>query len=234
MRHFTLLAIVVFVGCGSVATQSPPPRTTEYPEPELSLFTSDAAVLTNADIDRILNIRVEIPQKIRVGLLYLEHRSLPVYGRSWYHRYEEPTDELRLAVESVQRLQEDSRVYDVSYLPTFLLPKQKTVGLVREAGARYQADWVLLFKTETRSYSKDRVFGSDEARAYCVAECAVLDVRTGIIPFTSRARQDVTAEKDDEEWTLSETVARGEIAAIEAAMTENIDNLLRFLEQLSD
>jgi hypothetical protein len=235
MRKLILLTLVIVTGCGSVSTQKPPPNAIEPHDPEESLFASDAELLSDDDINRILKTRVHIPEAIRVGLIFLEHRSLPDYGRYWYYyRIEEPTEELRLAVKPVLRLRDDDRVYDVSYLPTFLLPEQLTVGVIREAGARYQADWVLLFKTETRSYSKWRPFRPDQARAYCVAECAVLDVRTGIIPFTSRAKQNITIEEEDKEWSATETVERSELVAIEAAMNENIDNLLRFLKQIPD
>lgn len=234
MRKLILLTLVIVTGCSSVSTQKPPPNAIEPHDSEESLFASDAELLSDDDINRILKTRVHIPEAIRVGLIFLEHRSLPDYGRYWYYRIEEPTEELRLAVKPVLRLTGHERVYDVSYLPTFLLPEKLTVGVIREAGARYQADWVLLFKTETRSYSKWRLFRPDQARTYCVAECAVLDVRTGIIPFTSRAKQDVTIEEEDKEWSTTETLERSELVAIEAAMNENIDNLLRFLEQISE
>ena len=234
MRFLLLLAAMATTGCSSVGTQGPPPGAVEEIEAGQSLFPSDAAILSDQEIARILSARVEIPESMRVALLYLEHRSMPLSSRPWYYRRDEPQQELRLAMQSVHRLLEDNRVYDVSYLPTFLLPKQKSVGLIREAAARYQADWVLIFKSETRPHEKDRTFGTDEARAYCLAECAVLDVRTGTIPFTSRASQDVTIAKTDEDWSLSEAVDRAELEAIDAAMSENVENLLQYLERASD
>ena len=36
----------------------------------------------------------------------------------------------------VQELRESDRVFDVSFLPSFLLPNEKSVPLIREAAAR--------------------------------------------------------------------------------------------------
>ncbi len=237
MKYLLLLLALALAGCSSVGKPGPPLGAMEEIPPGRSLFPSDAAVLSDEDIARILGARIEIPERLRVALLYLEHRSMPLGNRGWGYwdyRKGEPQDELRLAVRSVQLLEDSKRIGDVSYLPTFLLPERTTVGLIREAAARYQADWVLVFRTETHPHQKNRVFGVDEARAYALAECAILDVRTGTVPFTSRASEDLTLPKTDEDWSLSETVDRTEMEAIDAAMSKNVQNLLRYLEQLSD
>lgn len=230
MKQLITLGLLATLGCAtSLATRVPPPRAQETPDPQRSLFRLDAAELTDEEIIRILETRVELPPQIRIALLYWEHRS---YASVLGWRSEE-RNELRLAIRSFDKLRSNDRVYDVSYLPDFLLPDEKSIALVRSAAARYQADWILVFRTETQSYKRNQLFRRDKARSYCVAECAVIDTRTGIIPFTSLATHDFTVEKAEEEWSLTETVKRAELAAIEATMTENVENLLRFLDTLS-
>jgi hypothetical protein len=220
MRQGILLLIVlIFSGCKSVDTTTAMAHVEaarEIRDPRVSLFSSDADVLSDEDIARILKTKIDIPDSIRIGLIYLEHR--------------EPTEELRIAAVPVNMLLEQDRIYDVSYLPTFLIPDNLTVGVIREAGARYQADWILLFRTETKKYSKNNIWGADPSKSYCIAECAVLDVRTGIIPFTSTAEAVVTAEKTKEDYSEAEAFRRGEIESIEKAMTENVENLIRYLK----
>ena len=121
-------------------------------------------------------------------------------------------------------------MHDAAFLPTFLLPREPSVGALREAAARYQADLVLVFSTETRPHSRTTFFFQERAEAYCVAECAVLDVRTGILPFTARSRANVPERKPEGGDTLDETIAQLELEAIEAAMQENAASLLGFLD----
>lgn len=225
MKCGWILVVLVVAGCGRVSTFGPPPGAVDPVDRSRSLIPSDAAVLSDQEIDRILTARVEVPDRMRVAVLYLSHDR----SRDWWQQNDLSEDSFRSALSPVLKLLEDERVSDVSFLPSFLLPAQKSIPLIREAAARYQADWVLIVKTEAREYRKDRVLGKDEARASCEVECVVLDVRTGTIPYTSVARGDATVEKTDEEYALSETSLRAEGQAIEQAMMENVEGLLIYL-----
>ena len=225
MKYVFILAALVVAGCGRVATYGQPPGAVDPVDRSRSLIPSDAAVLSDQDIGRILTARVEVPDKMRVAVLYLSHDR----SREWWQQVDLGGDSFRSALNPVLRLLENERVTDVSFLPSFLLPAQKSIPLIREAAARYQADWVLIVKTEAREYRKDRVLGKDEARACCEAECAILDVRTGTIPYTSVSQGEATAVKIDGEYSLSETSLRAEGMAVERAMTENVAGLLDFL-----
>ncbi len=225
MKYVFILAALVVAGCGRVATYGPPPGAVDPVDLSRSLIPSDAAVLSDQDIGRILTARVEVPDRMRVAVLYLSHDR----DREWWQQVDLGGDSFRSALNPVLRLLENERVTDVSFLPSFLLPAQKSIPLIREAAARYQADWVLIVKTEAREYRKDRVLGKDEARACCEAECAILDVRTGTIPYTSVSQGEATAVKIDGEYSLSETSLRAEGMAVERAMTENVAGLLDFL-----
>jgi hypothetical protein len=228
MKYIFFLAALVVAGCGRVSSNGPSPGAVDPVDRNRSLIATDAAVLSDQDIDRILTARVEVPGKMRVAVLYLSHDR----SREWRRQRDFSEDTFRYALNPVLRLLENDRVFDVSFLPSFLLPDQKSIPLIREAAARYQADWVLIVKTETRDYEKDRVLGKDEARAYCEAECAVLDVRTGTIPYTSVAQGEATVHKIDGEYSLSETSLRAEGKAVEQAMMENVSGLLDFLGKI--
>ncbi|MDO9695183.1 MAG: hypothetical protein Q7W56_10650 [Candidatus Latescibacteria bacterium] len=227
-KHLFLLAALVLSGCGHVSTYGPPPGAVNPVDNSRSLITADAKILSDQDIERILTARIEVPDKIRIAVLYLSHER----DREWWWQPGFNEDASRSALVPVQRLVDNERVFDVSFLPSFLLPAQKSVPLIREAAARYQADWVLIVKTSTRDFWKDRVLGKDEARVLCDAECAVLDVRSGTIPYTSFATGEATVFKAKGEYSLSETSLRAEGQAVEQAMTTNIAGLLEFLGRL--
>jgi hypothetical protein len=220
--------------CASVATQ---PRRANDPrglvasdakEP-VSLFPSDTAILTDAEIARILDVRVGLRNRVRLAVLHLDHRSMDfgyLYGGEGV-----PIGWLNADMFALLRKLE--RVHDASYLPSVLIPAKLTVGHLREAGARYQADLLLIFRTECRTYQQYRLFRASQAKAYCLADAALLDVRTGIVPFTSRATKDYLIEEKDTEIDLAETVRRSEQTAVEAAMLENATNLASFLKSVS-
>lgn len=224
-KGILLLVALVFSGCGRVSTYGPPPGAVNPIDSSRSLIAADADILSDQDIERILTTRVDIPNNMRIAVLYFSHDKDREW--SWEPGYNE--DAFRTALDPVQRLVENERVFDVSFLPSFLLPAEKSVPLIREAAARYQADWVLIVKTRSRGFQKDRVLGKDEARAVCEVECAVLDVRTGTIPYTSLATGDATVIKTDKEYSLSETSLRAAREAVEQAMAENVAGLLEFL-----
>lgn len=229
-KYLLLLAILVLSGCGHVSTYGPPHGAVNPVDSSRSLIPADAAILSDQDIEQILTARIDVPDRIRIAVLYLSHER----GREWWWQPGFDEDASRSALEPAQRLVDNERVFDVSILPSFLLPAQKTVPIIREAAARYQADWVLIVKTSTRVFRQDRVLGKDEARALCDAECAVLDVRSGTIPYTSFAMGEATVFKAEGEYSLAETSLRAESHAIEQAMTENVAGLLEFLGRLEN
>jgi hypothetical protein len=230
-RHLAICLAFTVTGmsCGSVSTQMRP-REPASPTAEgpLSLFPSDAAALADAEIARILDVRVALPAHVRIGVLHLEHRSADF---SWLYSGER-TPATWLFAGMFTALRKAERAYDASYLPSMLVPQKLTVGHLREAAARYQADLLLIFRTECRTYQRYKVFSASEAKAYCLADAAVLEVRTGLVPFTSRATQDFLIEEKKEDVELGETVRRSEQLAAEAAMTENATNVVAFLRGL--
>jgi len=67
--------VAACIGCQTLATQAPPPRADEPPDPGVSPFRSDAVSLSDADIDRILRTRVDPPDSLRVAILHLDHEA---------------------------------------------------------------------------------------------------------------------------------------------------------------
>jgi len=227
MRYLAIAILLFCTGCGTMATQAPPPNSTLDHDTARPLFASDSAAITDADIARILDTRIELPPTFRVGLIHLDHERLQDGRR---HDLGDRT-RWPLVADAFFPLQDHERIYDVSYLPRLMLPTDLTAGKLRAAAARYQADWVVVFETGTTVLTKNRILGTDEARAWCAAECVVLDVRTGLIAFSSRSLVTFERDKVDGEWSLQETVGQLEQEAVEEAMSRNMVKLVRFLDQ---
>lgn len=189
----------------------------------LSLFTSDEAVLSSEDIARILAHRYALPAQNRIGVIAL--------GRAFWFSYSEELARTGTDIQAamVARLRSSPRVYDASYLPTLLIPEKRTVGHYREAAARYQADLLLIYQAACRSYDKYRFFSPDESKSYCNVEAVILDVRTGIVPFSATASRDFMARENKEDMNFRETMARAELKALSDALGEVGDEVVKFL-----
>jgi len=58
-----------------------------------------------------------------------------------------------------------------------------------------QADLLLIYRPTSRSYQKSQFLKKDATRAYCNVEVAVLDTRTGVVVYTTRASENFAAEE---------------------------------------
>lgn len=234
MLFRTLLPIVLALSaCSTVASQAAPPRRAAQAPAATGLFPADAERLTDEAIARILDARWEIPEQVRIALLPLRHDS--TFSSIYFHDWSSSSTTslgLATAFQAVDELRALPYVYDVSYLPEFLLPSERDVALVREAAARYQADWVLCYST-TISATPDYAFlGSDEVHGKCLVECALLDTRTGLIPFTARSSETIDVKEKAKGEEMSALILRAEGLAVDAAMRANARALVAFLRSV--
>jgi hypothetical protein len=190
-----------------------------------SLFATDEAVLSGASIEQILNSKVVIPRKARLAVLQFGQRQ------PWAWRSEDLAQMSQdLEKGTVEKLQSCGRLMDVSLLPALLALEKKTIPYLREAAARYQAELLLVYRSGSRNYDKYRFLGPTEVKAKCVVEAILLDVRTGIVPFSSVSAQEYIAKKSKEDYGFSETVAKAEMKAIAMGLEKIANDLVRFLE----
>jgi predicted nucleic acid-binding protein len=190
-----------------------------------SLFSSDSEILSDDDVKRILSFKFK-PQKInRVAIL-------PI-GQIYWHGWSDELDKAGEAVQKVliEKLKEAPIVYDASYLPTLLVPEEKTVGHLREAAARYQADLLLIYKAAFRTYEKYKIFSPDKTKAYCSLEAVLLDTRTGIVPFTILVSRTFTAEEKKGDMSFYETIRKAELSALESALEEVGVEVVNFMSE---
>jgi hypothetical protein len=225
-----LLTILALAGCGGAPVSTVDRSDVYYKDlregqagETQSLFTSNEAILSAEDIERILAHRYVAPPHNRIGIIAL--------GRAFWFSYSEELARTGTEIQTgmVGKLRASPRVYDASYLPSLLIPKKRTVGHYREAAARYQADLLLIYQAACRTYDKYRFFKPDESKSYCNVEAVVLDVRTGIVPFTVTTSRDFITKENKEDMNFQETRARAELKALADALSEIGDEVVAFL-----
>ena len=227
-RSIVFIAGVWLAGCASMSTA---PRPLEYyatnqvSPSETSLFGSDEAVLSDAEIARILEFRYTAPPLTRVALL--------PFGWSTWLGWSEDMAVSAAAVDAdvIATLRESARIYDASFLPSILVSEKRTVPYLREAAARYQADLLLVFRSGCQSFERYRWVGADQSRAYCAVEAALLDVRTGLVPFVTSSTENYDVTESETDLNFRETMLRSQLAAIAASLQELAESVVVFLER---
>jgi hypothetical protein len=223
-----VFGLVFLAGCGTVATQGRPDSyysagMTANASQEGSLFSVEAGGLTDEQIRRILEYKYSAPPLNRVAIL-------PIGRQFWFGWSDEFTYAGNLIQEQfISTLRSSPAIYDASYLPSMLVPEKRTVPHLREAAARYQADLLLIYRTSCRSFEKYRFFGTDRTKAYCTVETALLDTRTGIVPFTIVATRNYEAKETPEDTNFRETILKGQLKATGDALSEVATGVVEFI-----
>lgn len=195
-----------------------------------SLFPSDQAVLGDEAVARILSNRLELPGKSRVALMKFPDGSGARYGR-YYWRDEQYLKLQQSQVESLTRaLQASERIAEISPLPSLMTPTKVSIPVLREAGVRMQADLLLVYRVSSDTYTQYRTFAKDKVKAYSTCELVLLDVRTGLVPFTRVISREQLELKQSTDLDLSETMRRAEQAAASASLGAAADALLDFMK----
>jgi hypothetical protein len=130
----------------------------------------------------------------------------------------------------ISTLRASDRIYDASFLPSILVPSERTLPFLREAAARYQADILLIYRSVCRSFERYRLFEPNTVRSYCTVEAVLLDVRTGLVPFTASTTRVVRTEQSREDLNLREAILRSQLDAVAEAMDEVAEGVVDFLD----
>ena len=189
----------------------------------------DSAILGDDDgkINELLNYQLALPESNRIAILKLSTDS---YWRYYSNDFTQLNDSLVNAL--ITNLRGSSRVYDASFLPAMLVSEKRTVTVLREAAARFQADLLLAYRSSCQSYQKYRFINPNESKSYCSVESVLLDVRSGIIIKSIVSTEDYTAKKSSSDIDFSETVKKAELEAIARALGNVSDEIIAFLENV--
>jgi len=198
---------------------------------EGSLFPSDQAVLSDEAISRVLAGKVELPPRTRVAIIKFPDSRL--YSRHYWSDedfvkvQQQHIDALSTALQGTPQIQH------VVPLPSLMTPEKASIPVLREAAVRVQADLLLVFRIGSDTYSKYRLFARDKVKAYSTCELVLLDVRTGVVPFTSVMTRERIEEKTASDLDFAETMRRAEQQAAVDALRSSAEELIRSLRNLA-
>jgi hypothetical protein len=129
-----------------------------------------------------------------------------------------------------EKFKTSQRVVSVSVIPDLLISSNPTFVNIRESAVRTQADVVAIFSITSEMYSKYKTFAPDIIKAFATIEFVLLDVRTGLIPFSTVVTKEFQSKKQKEDFGDTEAKNRVKNEAVLlsiAAVGEQLSNFLK-------
>lgn len=229
-KYLLVLTAFILSGCGSVSTSHRPNsyyHSVNSHSNNDPLFGETNETLVDKDIERILQHKLALPLESRIAILKLS-------GQGDWNGYSRDFNQLTQSIATgfIERIKQSPRVYDASFLPAMLVPRKRTIPYLREAAARYQADLLLAYRSNCYSFEKYKFIDPDETKAYCSVEVILLDVRTGIVPFTSISSNEFSARESKKDTNFRETIKKAELEAISKSLQESAKQLVTFIAEI--
>lgn len=238
MRN-SLLLLFCIIALSSCST--PRPRQT-YPSPSLSkarqheaiepigqsLFNDKTATISEENIQRILNGTFDLPRELRVAIVRLESGQT----RNYYWNNENYLKTQQKYVDMfTAELRKSSHVKTVALVPDLLISGSPNFTVIREAAVRMQADVVLIYGIAGDIYTDFKFFSRDDIKAFATTQLVMMDIRTGLIPFSKVVTKDVTSQRLENEMDDYEARQRIQDEAAILTIRELGGNLSEFLNR---
>jgi len=174
-----------------------------------SLFNDNTSTISEENIQRILEGNYKLIPQLRVAMINLEASSQlkKAYVNYWNDEQYLKTQQSYLELFAEKFLQ-SSRVTKLSIIPNILISKSPSFTNIREAAVRMQADIVVIYSITGDVYSRYKLFSKSDIKAFATIQLIVLDIRTGLIPFSTIVSKDFLSQKKKEELDNAEAVRR--------------------------
>ncbi|WP_157807104.1 hypothetical protein [Algoriphagus formosus] len=212
-------------GTGSSAQtyyQSEPPITQ-------SLFADQSSTISEENIRKILEDTYSLPENLRISLVKLESTQ---NQRSYYWNNEEYLKSQQEYLDRfTQSFKRSERVQQVSQIPDLLISSNPSFTTIREVAVRTQSDLVVIYSINSDLYSNYKVFAKTDIKAFATTQLILMDVRTGLIPFSTIVTREFQSKRMDGELNDNEAANRVKNEAVLLTIQEIGDQINQFLNQ---
>ncbi|MEM7510443.1 MAG: hypothetical protein AAF388_05890 [Bacteroidota bacterium] len=236
---YTYLSLLIFItGLCSCRTNYPPQSSYLRQETggvvdsiKESLFKDQSSTISEEDIQRLLEGEISLPEKARIAIYNFGEHSISKYYNSW--SYDEEYLKLKQTYLDTlsDKMKASDKVVKTILMPSILTSASPSVTNLRESAVRVQADLLLVFKTTSDIYYRYKVFKKDEAKAFATVEAVILDIRTGVVPFTTISTKEKLLLKSSANMDVQELRKEAEQQALSLALEETADKIVLFLEE---
>lgn len=228
---FAIIYCLLMASCSPGSKLITPAVQDKYynePDPPItqSLFSDRNATITEEGIQKILSGSYKLPSQPRVAILRIDNRPQQHYY--WNDEEVLKTKQSYLSLFE-EKFRQSSGVTIVSVIPELLISRAPTFTMIREAAVRMQADIVVVYSISSDLYSKYRFFTKSDIKAFATTQLIIMDVRTGLIPFSTIVTKDFIDQKRKEELDNSEARNRIQNTAVLLTIEEIGKKIEEFL-----
>jgi hypothetical protein len=171
-----------------------------------SLFDDKSSTISEDNIQKILDGTYSLPNNLRVSLVKLESTQ---NRRNYYWNDEEYLKSQQEYLDLFSaKFKQSKRVQNVSKIPDLLISNSPTFTNIREAAVRTQSDIVVIYAINSDLYSKYKLFSKSDIKAFATTQLIVLDVRTGLIPFSTIVTKEFQSKRKENELNDNEAANR--------------------------
>jgi hypothetical protein len=201
---FLVIIAVLFGSCwagrpvASAGAESPGGDTTIIE----SLFNDKASSISEENIRKLLDGNYQLPATLRIAVVRLETSKQRRYF--WNDEYFQKAQQSYLDSFTV-RLKSSRRVVSVAVVPSIMMSATPSFTAIREAAVRMQCDMALVYTVSGDYYARTKFFNSPDLKAFATTELLLMDVRTGLIPFSTTVTKDVLTKKSKEDMDFEQT-----------------------------
>ncbi len=201
------------------------------PEPPItqSLFNDKTSTISEENIQKILDGSYSLPENLRVSLVKLESTQ---NRRNYYWNDEEYLKSQQEYLDLfTTKFKQSERVQKVSKIPDLLISNNPTFTSIREAAVRTQSDIVVIYSINSDLYSKYKLFSKSDIKAFATTQLIILDVRTGLIPFSTIVTKEYQSKRQENELNDNEAANRIKNQAVLLTIQEIGERINNFLKK---
>ncbi|MDG1930127.1 MAG: hypothetical protein P8I58_02250 [Flavobacteriaceae bacterium] len=214
MKHIIYLILIIALSSCSVnrqigqSSQGVSARGYYEPDPPItkSLFDDKTSTISEENIQKILDGNYSLPDNLRVSLVKLE--STQNRGNYYWNDEEYLKSQQKYLDLFTTKFKQSGRVLKVSKIPDLLISNNPTFTSIREAAVRTQSDIVVIYSINSDLYSKNKLFSKSDIKAFATTQLIILDVRTGLIPFSTIITEEYQSKRQENELNDNEAENR--------------------------
>lgn len=195
-----------------------------------SLFADNNSTISEENIQKILEGTFRLPDNLRVAVVKLESKQIGrMYG--WWTNEEYLKTQQSYLDLLTDKLKSSSRVQRVSVIPDILISNNPKFVTIRESAVRTQADVVAIYSINSEIYTKNKAFARADIKAFATTQFILLDVKTGLIPFSATITKDYQSRRNETEFDDSEARNRIKNEAVLLTLNEIGMQLIDFFDK---
>ena len=227
-----ILTAIIFASCSTTKqfnSQSDYSYVNNEPPITKSLFEDKSSTISEENIQKILDGNYNLPNNLRVTFVKLESSQ---NQRRYYWSDEQYLKSQQQYLDLfTEKFKSSKRVKNITTIPDILISKNPTFTSIREAAVRTQSDIVVIYSINSDIYSQYKMFSKTRIKAFATTQLIVLDVRTGLVPFTTIVTKDFQDKKNEVDINESEATNRIKNQAVLLTIDEIGKQIIEFLNK---